>query len=107
MSQANPAMPGEFLQVFLTGLGAVTPAVSDGTAAPSKPLAKANAAVNAYVGGLPVPSILFQGLSPGLASLYQLNIQIPLNIGPGPQPLAIQTSSAFTDLVNVWIAEPQ
>jgi len=107
VNQANPAMPGEIVQVFLTGLGAVTPAVHDGTAAPSKPLAIAGAPVSVYVGGLPVSIIQFQGLSPGLASLYQLNIPIPLGLGPGPQPLAVQTASAFTDLVDVWVAEPE
>jgi len=107
VNYANPAMPGEIVEVFLTGLGAVNPAVHDGAAAPIKPLAVAVAPLNVYVGGLPVTSIQFQGLSPGLPSLYQLNIQIPLNLGPGPQPLAVQTSSVFTDLVNVWVAEPE
>jgi len=107
VNQANPAMPGEIVEVFLTGLGAVNPAVPDGTAAPSKPLAIASAPLNVYVGGLQVSNIQFQGLSPGLASLYQLNIQIPLGLGPGPQPLALQTASAFTDLVDLWLAEPQ
>ena len=34
VNQANPAMPGEIVQVYLTGLGAVNPPVPDGTAAP-------------------------------------------------------------------------
>ena len=108
VNAANPAMPGEYVQVFLTGLGAVSPAVANGAAAPSKaPFAIATAPLSVYLGGLPVPAIPFQGLAPGFASLYQLNIQIPLNIGPGPQPLAIQTASAFTDMVNIWVAEPE
>ncbi len=107
VNQANPAMPGEIVQVFLTGLGAVSPAVPDGTAAPSKTLARVTAPVDVFVGGLPVTNIQFDGLSPGLASLYQLNIQIPVSLGPGPQPLAVQTPDGFTDLVDVWVAEPE
>ena len=37
VSTASPAKPGETVQVFLTGLGAVKPAVADGVAAPSNP----------------------------------------------------------------------
>ena len=105
VSHNNPAIPGEIVQVFLSGLGAVSPAVSDGTAAPGKePFARVTAAVNAYVGGLLSPNIQYAGLAPGLAGLYQVNVQIPFNIGPGPQDLAIQTATGFTDLVNVWVA---
>ena len=56
-----------------------------------------------FVGGLQVTNIQFQGLSPGAASLYQLNIQIPSNVGPGAQPLEVQTADGFTDLVDVWV----
>ena len=103
VSQSNPAVPGETVQIFLTGLGAVNPAVADGAAAPAKPLAAVVAPVNVYVGGLAAPAVSFKGLSPGLASLYQLNVQIP-DLGPGPQSLAIQTADGFTDMVNVWVA---
>ena len=50
--------------------------------------------------------VQFKGLAPGLAAFYQLNIQIPVNVGPGPQSLAVQTNDAFTDMVNLWIGSP-
>jgi len=100
----NPALPGEIVQVFLTGLGATNPSVADGAAAPAKPLATVSGPVNVYVGGALVTNIQFKGLTPGLASLYQLNVQIPANMGPGWQDLAVQTADGFTDLVNVWVA---
>ena len=103
VNQANPAKPGEIIQVFLTGLGAVSPAVPDGTAAPSNPTAKVTAAVTAYVGGIKVTNIQFDGLSPDLASLYQLNIQIPSNVPAGPQTLEISTADGSTSIVDVWI----
>lgn len=107
VSQANPAVAGETVQVFLTGLGAVNPTVQDGAAAPGRsPFALVTAPLNVYVGGLPATSIQFKGLAPGLAALYQLNIQIPANVGPGPQSLAVQTNDAFTDMVNLWIGSP-
>jgi len=107
VNQASPATPGETVQVYLTGLGATNPAVTEGTAAPSKePLARTVGPVNVYVGGILVPNIQFKGLAPALADLYQLNVQIPPNIGPGWQPLAIQTPEAFTDMVNIWVGSP-
>jgi uncharacterized protein (TIGR03437 family) len=104
VNQASPALPGEILQVFLTGLGATTPPVPDGAAALAKPLAIVNAPVNVYVAGVLVTNLQFKGLTPGLSSLYQLNVQIPFNVGPGPQDLAIQTPDGFTDMVGVWVA---
>ena len=106
VSQTNPALPGETVQVFLTGLGAVSPPVQDGAAAPGKaPLAQVVGPLNVYVGGLPA-SIQFKGLAPGLAGLYQVNIQVPVNLGPGPQSLAMQTPDGFTDMANLWIGAP-
>lgn len=106
VNQANPALAGETVQVFLTGLGAVSPPVQDGAAAPGKaPFAQVIAPLNVYVNGLPA-SIQFKGLAPGLAGLYQVNVQIPVNVGPGPQSLAMQTPDGFTDMANVWVGAP-
>jgi uncharacterized protein (TIGR03437 family) len=107
VSASNPAHPGETVQVFLTGLGAVDHPVPDGAAAPgSEPFARTTGPLNVYVGGLLVTNVQFKGLAPQLAGLYQLNIQIPPNIGPGPQTLAVQTVEGFTDMVNVAIGPP-
>ena len=59
--------------------------------------------MNVYVGGVLASDIQFKGLTPGLASLYQLNFQIPGNVGPGSQSLAIQTAEGFTDMVNIRV----
>src|SRR5262249_39531845 len=66
VSQNNPALPGEIVQIFLTGLGGVNPPVSDGAAAPGNPFARVVSPVNVYVGGVLVSNIQFKGLSPGL-----------------------------------------
>ncbi|HXP87700.1 MAG TPA: hypothetical protein VN841_23405 [Bryobacteraceae bacterium] len=104
VNAANPAAPGEIVQVYLTGLGATTPTVPDGAAAPTKPLAIANSPVNVYVGGLLVTNVQFKGLAPTLAGLYQLNIQIPANVGPGDLSLAVQTVEGFTDMTTIQVA---
>jgi hypothetical protein len=40
VSSASPAAPGEYLTIYLVGMGATNPSVRSGTAAPSSPLAK-------------------------------------------------------------------
>jgi uncharacterized protein (TIGR03437 family) len=104
VNAANPAAPGEIVQVYLTGLGATNPVVPDGAAAPTKPLALVSAPVNVYVGGVLVTNVQFKGLAPTLAGLYQLNIQIPANISPGDLSLAVQTVDGFTDMTAVQVA---
>jgi len=85
----NSAQPGEYIAFYLTGLGPVTPTITDGALGPSKPLSNAdlfgagNLAVyfNDYgpsgisVGNL--GTVAYAGLAPGLAGLYQLNVQVP------------------------------
>jgi uncharacterized protein (TIGR03437 family) len=104
VNASSPAMPGETVQVFLTGLGAVDHPVLDGAAAPGRePLARVVAPLRVYVGGT-LATVAYQGLAPTLAGLYQLNVQIPPNLPPGLQSLAIQTADAFTDLLSIRVA---
>jgi adhesin/invasin len=100
----NPARRGETVLIFLTGLGAVSPSVADGTPAPANPLSRVTAPVNVYIGRRRA-NVTFQGLSPNLVALYQLNVEIPANAPGGPAvPLAIETADAFHDQVDIAIA---
>ena len=103
VNASNPARRGEIVQVFLTGLGAVSPPIPDGDVAPVTPLSVVTGPVNVYVGGQFVTNIQFKGLAPTLAGLYQLNIEIPVGVASGSQSLAVQTVEGFTDLVNIAI----
>jgi uncharacterized protein (TIGR03437 family) len=103
VTASNRARRGDVVQVYLTGLGKVTPAVSDGAAASTTVLSTADAAVNVYVGGVKA-RVLFKGLAPGFAGLYQLNVEIPLGAPGGASvPLGIETPDAFHDQVDVAI----
>jgi uncharacterized protein (TIGR03437 family) len=88
VTTAHPAFAGETVLVYVTGLGAVTPPVGDGDAAPTSPLSTVNAA--AYVGfdGQYVTPT-FQGLSPGFAGLYQMNVVVPTTANSGEVPLSV------------------
>ncbi|MEO5925665.1 MAG: hypothetical protein ABIR70_17715 [Bryobacteraceae bacterium] len=102
----SPALPGEIVQVFLSGMGGVTPSVADGAAAPgTTPFAVVNAPTAVTIGGQNA-QIFFNGLTPLLASLYQLNVRIPTNLAPGAQSLAVQTIEGFTDMVSIRVGKP-
>ena len=74
-----PASPGEFVQIFATGLGRVSPAVSSGRPAPSQPLSRTLSPVSVTINGAPLPAA-FSGLAPGLVGVYQVNVQVPEGI---------------------------
>jgi uncharacterized protein (TIGR03437 family) len=96
VSEASPAKRGETVVIYLTGLGAVTPPIATGAAAPVNPLSLVTGPVAVYINGVPA-AITFQGLTPTLVALYQVNVVVPLTAGAGTLPLAIQTSDGFTD----------
>ena len=89
--------------VFLTGLGAVTPAVRDGALAPTNPLSLVPGTLTIYIGAKPA-EILFQGMAPGLVGLYQLNLRVPLNSPTGNSvSFAIDSGDSFHDMVDIAV----
>jgi uncharacterized protein (TIGR03437 family) len=106
ISTMNPAVRGEIISLYLTGLGATNPKVLDGVAAPgSAPLALITGGLAIYVGGVVVPAnqIYYAGLAPTLAGLYQVNFMIPASMNSGNVSLAVQTNEGFTDMVYIPI----
>lgn len=87
VSQSNPAQPGEYISLYLTGLGLVTPSISNGALGPQNPLSYSDiynaggltVQFNDYTSGsvANVGTIEYAGLAPGLAGLYQINVQVP------------------------------
>lgn len=77
---ANPARSGEYLMLYLTGLGAVTPEVAAGAAGgwgtAEAPLNTLSETVTAAVDGQPA-AVAFAGLAPYFVGLYQVNFQVP------------------------------
>lgn len=88
ITEASPAKPGEYIVVYLAGMGMTTVPVATGAAAPSDPLAQTQNAPTITLNSEPV-SFLFSGLTPGLAGLYQIDLQVPSDAPDGDLTLVI------------------
>jgi uncharacterized protein (TIGR03437 family) len=77
ITSANPASIAETVELFLTGLGSVTPSVPDGSGAPtSPPFSMVDATTNVYIDDWDSQTP-FVGLAPGYTGLDQLNVTMP------------------------------
>jgi uncharacterized protein (TIGR03437 family) len=79
----NPTTPGAVVQIYCTGLGAVTNQPATGAAAPSDPLARTITVPRVMIGNAPA-KVQFAGLAPGYAGLYQVNAEVPAETSSGP-----------------------
>jgi uncharacterized protein (TIGR03437 family) len=104
ITAANPAQIGETIVLYASGLGMVNPTVSDGAAAPSSvPLAMTVDMDQVYI-GLQAGKVAFNGLTPGLAGLYQLNTTILAGTPIGVDLADISTPDAYTSQAVVAVA---
>lgn len=103
VTATNAPRRGDTVLIYLTGLGALNPALSDGAAAPTNVLSRVTDSVKVYIGGAPA-TVSFAGAAPGFAGLYQLNVVIPANAPIGSAvPLAVETTTSFHDMIDIAI----
>ena len=94
VTAANPAVIGETIAVYLTGLGAVSPPIADGAAGPITTYSEVAAgSVTAAIGGV-AATVVYAGLAPGYSGLYQLNITVPAGLAAGDNYLYISGPDA-------------
>jgi uncharacterized protein (TIGR03437 family) len=88
VDSSHPVSAGDAIQIFCTGLGAVSPSVPAGQPASLTTLSYTVNKVTATIGGLPA-TVFFQGLAPGYAGLYQVNAYVPNGIASGNQQVVL------------------
>jgi uncharacterized protein (TIGR03437 family) len=97
----DPAVPGEFVQIFATGLGAVSPAVPSGQAASSQPPSSTTLAATVTMNGVNAP-VSFSGLAPGFVGLYQVNAQVP-QVAAGTAQVVLTINGVFSPPVTMAV----
>lgn len=103
ITPANPAVPGEVLAIFATGLGPTDPPLpADGYPAPSLPLSRTTTSLTVTLNGSPV-EVIYSGLAPGFVGLYQINIRVPEGMTSGELPLAIEMGVQTSNQVNLAV----
>jgi uncharacterized protein (TIGR03437 family) len=98
----TPATAGEEVVIYCSGLGAVTPAVDAGTPAPSTVLARVVNPVTVQIGGI-AADVVFAGLSPGFAGLYQVNAHVPAGVSGDAVTLTISVAGQSSPAVTMAV----
>jgi uncharacterized protein (TIGR03437 family) len=79
---SRPARKGEYLSIYANGLGPLTETAPQGAPAPFDRTIATTDQVVVEISGVDLrPS--FAGLAPGLAGVYQVNVQLPQDVASG------------------------
>ncbi|MGH9613833.1 MAG: S8 family serine peptidase [Bryobacteraceae bacterium] len=80
----NPVARGTAVALFLNGLGPVNHQPASGSPGPSNQSATTTSTPVISIGGQPA-TVIYSGLAPGFAGVYQVNATVPQGIGTGAQ----------------------
>jgi uncharacterized protein (TIGR03437 family) len=79
-TQTNPAVQGSVIQIFATGQGYIPGAPPDGTATPGPLSTPTKPFVIVGTELVDGSAVQYSGLAPGLVGVWQVNVQIPLDV---------------------------
>lgn len=98
VTATNPLHAGDIVSIYLTGMGATTPAVDSGLPGPFNPLAWASIPPTLTLGGHQM-AVSYAGLAPGNVGVYQINATAPAGVPQGLSiPLVIQQGGGATEV---------
>jgi uncharacterized protein (TIGR03437 family) len=91
----NPAIPGETLMLYVTGLGPLNdPNLVDGYGSPTTPPFAETVDSYHVVLDNEDCNVYFSGLAPGYVGLYQINFEVPMDAASGNLQIYIQDAYA-------------
>jgi uncharacterized protein (TIGR03437 family) len=101
------AAVGQEIAFYITGVGAVLPAISDG-AAPAASTLLANLPMpvqptTVTIGGTAATMIDFLGIPSGLVGVTQINVQVPNGISAGAQPVVVTVGGVASAPATITI----
>jgi uncharacterized protein (TIGR03437 family) len=97
ITAANPAKRGQSVQLYMSGLGPLNNQPASGDPAPSDPnkLATTKTTPVVTIGGQPA-TVVFSGLAPTFAGLYQINATVPAGISAGTANITVSIGGKTT-----------
>ena len=98
---SHPAKPGEFLIIYLVGMGATNPSVASGAPSPVAPVTvQPKVMVDGQMAAVP-----YAGLSPGAAGLYQINFQVPATARSGDLPVIVTQNGVASNANTLSVSQ--
>jgi uncharacterized protein (TIGR03437 family) len=91
----SPAAAGEQIIVYCSGLGAVSPPVTEGEVTPSQPAAQVGASVELTIGGKKA-QVLSSRLAPNFVGVYEISAVVPEGTPPGDALSVTVTAGGLT-----------
>jgi trimeric autotransporter adhesin len=101
-SSSNPAKDGALIIAYLTGAGAVSPAVADGAPASASPVSNVTSTVTATIDSQ-TAQVKFAGLAPDFVGLWQVNLLVPAGLAQGDYPLIISVNGQSSNAAKVSV----
>jgi uncharacterized protein (TIGR03437 family) len=92
VSSSNPASPGDVLELYGEGYGAISPAFPDGTVVTSTPMIP----VTLLIDGKTVPTSYTGPAYGDVNGVLQINFTVPQQMAPGSHQIQIQVGSAVS-----------
>lgn len=91
VTRQAPAQAGDVIVIYATGLGTTTPPMGATEIARSAAWITRRSDFQVTLNGVPLPpgSVLYAGLAPGFAGLYQVNVRLPAELEPVDQELRL------------------
>jgi uncharacterized protein (TIGR03437 family) len=105
--QNHPVKAGDAIEIYCTGLGQVSPPIAAGAPSPTSPLSELPPGSVVVMINNVQANVLFAGLAPGLAGLYQVNAVIPEGVQGGNAVPIVISLAGVSSQPNVTIAVQQ
>ncbi len=104
---SNPAIAGNsVIQIYCTGVGAVSNQPPSGSPAPSDVLAPTTTTPAVTIGGAQA-TVLFSGLAPGSVGEYQINVLVPPGSSKGNAvPLVVRIGDVISNTATIAVQQP-
>jgi uncharacterized protein (TIGR03437 family) len=103
VTAATPARPGEYVILYLAGMGSVDQPVTTGAAAPSQPSARVTAPPVITIGAA-AAEVSSAGLTPGAVGLYQVIVKVPESLATGDHEIVLRQAETAANSVFLPVA---